>query len=68
MSELADALFCDNSNVTKRMAQPPPPIASLSQKDQRALRDILERAAESVSEEDAAEALRDEAPAGASAS
>ena len=75
MSELAQALFCDNSNVTgivdrleerglvrrepaegdrrvkllvltkegervrveitKRMAEPPPPIASLSEKDQR---------------------------------
>jgi MarR family transcriptional regulator, organic hydroperoxide resistance regulator len=84
MSELAQALFCDNSNVTgivdrlekrdlvvreaakgdrrvkllvltkegekmrteitKRMAEPPPPIASLSEKDQRALRDILKRA------------------------
>ncbi len=42
--------------ITKRMAQPPPPIASLSQKDQRALRDILKRAVEStsVSEEPAA--------------
>lgn len=84
MSELADALFCDNSNVTgivdrleerglvrreaaegdrrvkllvltkegermrmditRRMAEPPPPIAALSEKDQRALRDILKRA------------------------
>ena len=90
MSELAQALFCDNSNVTgivdrleerdlvrreaaegdrrvkllvltkegermrveitKRMAEPPPPIASLSEKDQRALRDILKRAVESVSD------------------
>ena len=88
MSELANALFCDNSNVTgivdrleqrglvrresaegdrrvkllvltnqgeklrveitKRMAEPPPPIASLSEKDQRALRDILKRATETV--------------------
>ena len=88
MSELADALFCDNSNVTgivdrleqhglvrresaegdrrvklivltekgegvrheitKRMAKPPGPIAALSQKDQRALRDILQRAVESI--------------------
>ena len=92
MSELADALFCDSSNVTgivdrleerglvrresakkdrrvklliltkdgewmrseitKRMAQPPAPIASLSEKDQRELRDILKRAVESISEED----------------
>jgi MarR family transcriptional regulator, organic hydroperoxide resistance regulator len=84
MSELAQSLFCDNSNVTgivdrleerglviresakgdrrvklivltkegerlrkeitERMAEPPPPIASLSEKDQRALRDILQRA------------------------
>jgi DNA-binding MarR family transcriptional regulator len=84
MSELANALFCDNSNVTgiadrleqrglvkrdaaegdrrvkllvltkegermrveitKRMAEPPAPIASLSEKDQIALRDILKRA------------------------
>ena len=91
MSQLADALFCDNSNVTgivdrleeqglvrretakedrrvkllvlteegvwmrreitRRMAEPPPPIASLSQKDQRALRDILERALEGTAEE-----------------
>src|SRR5919106_6098101 len=88
MSELAHALFCDNSNVTgivdrleerglvrreaaegdrrvrllvlteegerlrveitKRMAEPPPAIASLSEADQRALRDILTRAVESV--------------------
>jgi DNA-binding MarR family transcriptional regulator len=86
MSELAQALFCDNSNVTgivdrleehglvrreadetdrrvklivltpegewmrdeitKRMAEPPPAIASLSESDQRALRDILGRALE----------------------
>jgi DNA-binding MarR family transcriptional regulator len=92
MSDLADALFCDSSNVTgivdrleerglvrrqsskkdrrvklliltkegewmrgeitKRMAQPPVPIASLSEKDQRELRDILKRAVESISEED----------------
>src|SRR5919197_1677802 len=89
MSELAQALFCDNSNVTgivdrleerglvireaakgdrrvkllvltkegeklrveitKRMAEPPAPIASLSEKDQRALRAILKRATESIS-------------------
>jgi DNA-binding MarR family transcriptional regulator len=86
MGELAQALFCDNSNVTgitdrleerglvtresaegdrrvkllvltddgermrveitKRMAEPPPPIAALSTDDQRALRDILRRALE----------------------
>jgi DNA-binding MarR family transcriptional regulator len=86
MGELAQALFCDNSNVTgitdrleerglvrresaegdrrvkllvltdegermrveitKRMAEPPPPIAALSTEDQRALRDILRRALE----------------------
>jgi MarR family transcriptional regulator, organic hydroperoxide resistance regulator len=84
MGELAQTLFCDNSNVTgivdrleerglvrresaegdrrvkllvltdegeklrveitKRMAEPPPPIAALSEEDQRALRDILQRA------------------------
>ena len=33
------------------MAEPPPAIASLSEKDQKALRDILQRALESVSEE-----------------
>jgi DNA-binding MarR family transcriptional regulator len=105
MSDLADALFCDSSNVTgivdrledrglvrresskkdrrvklliltaegervrveitKRMAEPPPPIASLSEKDQRALRDILKRAVESISDTDAAEALAGKAPAGA---
>jgi DNA-binding MarR family transcriptional regulator len=88
--ELAQALFCDNSNVTgivdrleerglltreaaegdrrvkllvltdegermrveitKRMADPPPPIASLSEKDQRTLRDILQRAVEGIPE------------------
>ena len=108
MSELADALFCDNSNVTgivdrleeralvrresspkdrrvkllvltkegervraeitKRMAQPPPPIASLSEKDQRALRDILERAVESISEEQAAEGVPAEVPVASSSS
>jgi DNA-binding MarR family transcriptional regulator len=95
MSELAQALFCDNSNVTgivdrleergfvrreaadgdrrvkllvlteegesmrteitKRMAEPPPAIASLSEKDQRALRDILKRALENAPEADAPE-------------
>jgi DNA-binding MarR family transcriptional regulator len=97
MSELAQALFCDNSNVTgivdrleerglvrreaaegdrrvkllvltkegermrveitKRMAEPPPPIASLSEADQRALRDILQRAVEGISDEEVADAL-----------
>jgi DNA-binding MarR family transcriptional regulator len=92
MSELAQSLFCDNSNVTgivdrleernlvrreaaegdrrvklivltdegermrieitKRMAEPPPQIASLSEADQRALRDILKRAVEAVSDPD----------------
>jgi DNA-binding MarR family transcriptional regulator len=32
--------------ITKRMAEPPPPIASLSEEDQRTLRDILKRAVE----------------------
>jgi DNA-binding MarR family transcriptional regulator len=90
MSELAQALCCDNSNVTgivdrleerglvrresakkdrrvkllflteegermrieitKRMAEPPPPIASLSEEDQRTLRDVLRRAVEGASE------------------
>ena len=90
MSELAQALMCDNSNVTgivdrleerklvrreaaegdrrvkllvltkegermrveitKRMAEPPPPIASLSEQDQRTLRDILKRAVGGASE------------------
>ena len=90
MSELAKALFCDNSNVTgivdrleerglvrreaaegdrrvkllvlteegefmrseitKRMADPPPPIAALSEKDQRALRDLLKKALENAPE------------------
>jgi DNA-binding MarR family transcriptional regulator len=96
MSELAQALFCDSSNVTgivdrleerglvrresaegdrrvkllvltedgewmreqitKRMAEPPAPIASLSEQDQKALRDILKRAVEEHSEPEAAEA------------
>jgi DNA-binding MarR family transcriptional regulator len=94
MSELAQALICDNSNVTgivdrleehglvrreadesdrrvklivltpdgewmrdeitKRMAEPPPAIASLSESDQRALRDILGRALEGSSAEEPA--------------
>src|SRR3954465_15510355 len=104
MSELAQALFCDNSNVTgivdrleergllrreaaegdrrvkllvltkegervrveitKRMAEPPPPIAALSDKDQRALRAILQRAVESVTDSEAAAALAGKRPAG----
>ena len=104
MSELAQVLFCDSSNVTgivdrleerglvireaakgdrrvklivltkegermraeitKRMAEPPPPIASLSEKDQRQLRDILQRAVEDISDAEAAEALAGKAPAG----
>jgi len=32
--------------ITKRMAEPPPPIAALSEADQRALRDILNRGIE----------------------
>ena len=104
MSDLAQSLFCDNSNVTgivdrleergllrreaaegdrrvkllvltkegermrleitKRMAEPPPPIASLSEKDQRDLRDILKRAVADISDEEAADALAGKAPAG----
>jgi DNA-binding MarR family transcriptional regulator len=104
MSELAQSLFCDNSNVTgivdrleerglvsreaaegdrrvkllvltkegermrveitKRMAEPPPPIASLSEKDQRQLRDILKRAVEGISDAEAADALAGNTPAG----
>jgi len=104
MSELAQALFCDNSNVTgivdrleerglvrreaaegdrrvkllvltkegekmrveitKRMAEPPPPIAALSEKDQRELRDILNRAVEGITDEEAAAALAGKTPAG----
>jgi DNA-binding MarR family transcriptional regulator len=103
MSELAQSLFCDNSNVTgivdrleerglvrreaaegdrrvkllvltkdgermrieitKRMAEPPPPIASLSEADQRALRDILQRAVEGVSDDEVADALVGKVPA-----
>jgi MarR family transcriptional regulator, organic hydroperoxide resistance regulator len=88
MSDLAQSLFCDNSNVTwivdrleerglvtreaaegdrrvkllvltkegervrleitKRMAEPPPPIAALSESDQRALRDILRKAVDAA--------------------
>src|SRR3954447_8137769 len=106
MSELAQALFCDNSNVTgivdrleergmlrresaegdrrvkllvltkegermrveitKRMAEPPPPIAALSVKDQRDLRDILKRAVADISDEEAPDPLAGKAPAGSS--
>jgi DNA-binding MarR family transcriptional regulator len=92
MGDLAQALFCDNSNVTgivdrleerglvrreseagdrrvkllvltdegeklrveitKRMAEPPPPIAALSEEDQKTLRDILQRAIESQQEDE----------------
>src|SRR5215208_1945915 len=102
MSELAQALLCDNSNVTgivdrleqrglltrepaegdrrvkllvltdegermrveitKRMAEPPAPIASLSEKDQRTLRDILKRAMDSLSEAEVSDALTSKAP------
>jgi MarR family transcriptional regulator, organic hydroperoxide resistance regulator len=105
MSELADALFCDNSNVTgivdrleehglvrreaavgdrrvklivltregdwmreeitKRMAEPPPAIASLSEKDQRQLRDILERAVENISIAEESGAPAEKSPVGA---
>ena len=106
MGDLAQALFCDNSNVTgivdrleerglvrreaaegdrrvkllvltdegerarveitKRMAEPPAPIASLSEKDQETLRDILKRAVESLDEGDAEGRLRHQnaAPSG----
>jgi hypothetical protein len=39
------------------MAEPPQPIASLSEEDQRALRDILQRAVEGISAEEAEAAL-----------
>jgi MarR family transcriptional regulator, organic hydroperoxide resistance regulator len=98
MSELAQALFCDNSNVTgivdrleerglvrresaegdrrvkllvlteegerlrlditTRMAEPPPPIAALSEEDQEALRDILQRAVAAQQEAETKEAGR----------
>jgi MarR family transcriptional regulator, organic hydroperoxide resistance regulator len=98
MSELAQALFCDNSNVTgivdrleerglvrresaegdrrvkllvlteegeklrleitKRMAEPPPPIAALSEEDQEALRDILQRAVAAQQEAEGKEEAR----------
>jgi hypothetical protein len=39
------------------MAEPPPPIASLSEKDQRALRDILKRALKDASAADVPESV-----------
>jgi DNA-binding MarR family transcriptional regulator len=36
-----------HTEITKRLAEPPPEIAALSETDQRALRDILRRAVES---------------------
>ena len=45
------------AEITKRMAEPPPAIASLSEKDQRDLCDILKRALESVSDPDVPEAV-----------
>jgi DNA-binding MarR family transcriptional regulator len=105
MSDLANALFCDNSNVTgivdrleqrglvrrqaaegdrrvrllvltdegegmraeitKRMAEPPAPIASLSEEDQTTLRDILKRALDSLSEAEVTDAVAGKAQAGA---
>jgi DNA-binding MarR family transcriptional regulator len=105
MSDLAQSLFCDNSNVTgivdrleerglvrrgaaegdrrvkllvltdegervrieitKRMAEPPPPIAALSEKDQRALRDILKRATATLPDAEMAKALSEKPPVGA---
>jgi DNA-binding MarR family transcriptional regulator len=38
------------AEITKRMAEPPPAIAALSAEDQRALRDVLRRAIESLDE------------------
>jgi DNA-binding MarR family transcriptional regulator len=52
--------------ITKRMAEPPPAIASLSEKDQRELRDILKRAVDGLTDTEAvAAALSVRAPAGA---
>ncbi|MFL5908567.1 MAG: MarR family winged helix-turn-helix transcriptional regulator [Solirubrobacterales bacterium] len=48
--------------ITKRMAEPPAAIASLSQKDQRALRAILKRAVEGLSEDEVEAALSGKAP------
>lgn len=36
------------SEISARLAEPPPPIADLSREDQRALRDVLRRAAELI--------------------
>ncbi|HMA26549.1 MAG TPA: hypothetical protein VKO62_02855, partial [Solirubrobacterales bacterium] len=49
--------------ITKRMAEPPPAIASLSERDQRTLRDILKRAVEGIDQAEVAEALAGKAPA-----
>jgi DNA-binding MarR family transcriptional regulator len=102
MSEIAQSLFCDNSNVTgivdrleqrglvrrepaegdrrvklivltdegermrveitKRLAEPPPAIAALSEKDQRALRDIFQRALVGMPAADAEAALSGTTP------
>jgi DNA-binding MarR family transcriptional regulator len=51
--------------ITKRMAEPPAPIASLSEEDQRTLRDILKRALDSLSEAEVADAVAGKAQAGA---
>jgi DNA-binding MarR family transcriptional regulator len=40
------------AKITVRLAEPPPFIANLSEKDQVALRDIMRRALEAVSEEE----------------
>ncbi len=50
--------------ITKRMAEPPPPIASLSEEDQRTLRDILKRALEGLSEGEAEAVFSGKTPAG----
>jgi hypothetical protein len=55
------------TEITKRMAQPPPAIASLSEKDQRALRDILKRAVENISDGEADVTPPGKAPVAASA-
>jgi DNA-binding MarR family transcriptional regulator len=49
--------------ITKRMLVPPVAIASLSEDDQRALRDILKRALEGVSAAEVEAALTSETPA-----
>jgi MarR family transcriptional regulator, organic hydroperoxide resistance regulator len=45
------------AEITKRLAEPPLPIANLSEEDQRTLRDILKRAVEDISETEVADAL-----------